>query len=335
MNSARATTGNETATFAGGCFWCLEPPFARIEGVLEVLPGYTGGDTPDPSYEEVCSGRTGHFEAVRVTYDPDRVSYDRLLEVFWRQIDPTDPGGQFADRGSQYRTAIFHHSPEQRELAEKSKAELGTSGLFDKPIVTAILPAGEFFAAEEHHREYYKKCPVRYRLYKQGSGRSAFLEENWGRAKAAPSPPETRETYRRPPDEELKKILTPLQYRVTREDGTEKPFDNEYWNNHRRGIYVDVISGEPLFSSADKFDSGTGWPSFTRPLVEENIVEREDRSFFSVRTEVRSRLADSHLGHVFPDGPPPTGLRYCLNSAALRFIPEEDLEKEGYGHLLR
>ncbi len=334
MNSVEAATGVKTATFAGGCFWCLEPPFAPIEGVVEVMPGYTGGDTPDPTYEEVSSGRTGHFEAIRVTYDPSRVSYGRLLEIFWRQIDPTDPGGQFADRGSQYRTAVFYHTPEQRELTEKSRADLQASGVFAKPIVTEILPAGEFFPAEEHHRGYYKKCPVRYRLYKRGSGRAAFLEETWDREKAAPSPTPTRENYRRPPDEELKKTLTPLQYRVTRQDGTERPFDNEYWNNKRRGIYVDVVSGEPLFSSEDKFDSGTGWPSFTRPLVEENVVEREDRSIFPVRTEVRGRRGDSHLGHVFPDGPPPTGLRYCINSAALRFIPEEDLEKEGLGEFL-
>jgi len=333
MNTANERTETGTATFAGGCFWCLEPPFREVEGVLEVMPGYTGGRTADPTYEEVCSGRTGHFEAVRVTYDPDRVSYDRLLEIFWRQIDPTDPGGQFADRGSQYRTAVFYHNPEQQERAERSKSELAAAGVFEKPIATEILPAGEFFPAEEHHRQYYQKCPVRYELYKRGSGREAYLEKKWGNAPAPPPAAADESSYRKPPDEELKKNLTPLQYRVTQEDGTEPPFRNEYWDNKREGIYVDIVSGEPLFSSADKFDSGTGWPSFSRPLVPENIVEREDRSFFSVRTEVRSRLADSHLGHVFPDGPPPTGLRYCLNSAALRFIPEEDLEKEGYGHL--
>ncbi len=190
MNSAVQGNETATATFAGGCFWCLEPPFAQVEGVLEVIPGYTGGDTPNPTYEEVCGGRSGHFEAVRVTYDPVRVSYDRLLEIFWRQIDPTDPGGQFADRGSQYRTAVFYHNPEQKKRAERSKAELGASGVFEKPVVTAILPAGEFFPTEEYHREYYRKCPVRYRFYKQGSGREAYLEERWGGEDETPAPAE-------------------------------------------------------------------------------------------------------------------------------------------------
>ena len=180
MNPAADVTAAETATFAGGCFWCLEPPFREVDGVLEVMPGYTGGSRPNPTYEEVCAGDTGHAEAVRVTFDPARVSYRRLLEIFWRQIDPTDPGGQFADRGSQYRTAIFYHTPEQKQEAEKSKAELAAAGIFTRPIVTEIVPAGEFFPAEEYHRQYAQKCPIRYQLYRQGSGRKTFLEEQWG-----------------------------------------------------------------------------------------------------------------------------------------------------------
>jgi peptide methionine sulfoxide reductase msrA/msrB len=335
QNESSSSTRLEEATFAGGCFWCIEAVFEKLEGVVEVTSGYTGGQTENPTYEEVSSGTTGHLEAVHVSYDSSKITYAELLDVFWRQIDPTDPGGQFSDRGQQYRTAIFYHSDEQKRLAEVSKQELEGSGRFDKPIVTELLRASTFYEAEDYHQDYYKTCPVRYTSYRQGSGRDRYLTEMWAEGEDASPPESSDQDYVRPAEEELKEMLTPLQYEVTQQCGTEKPFDNEYWDNKREGIYVDVVSGEPLFSSHDKFDSGSGWPSFTKPLEPDNITEREDLTGSMVRTEVRSNQADSHLGHLFSDGPAPTGMRYCINSAALRFIPKEDLEKEGYADYLK
>jgi peptide methionine sulfoxide reductase msrA/msrB len=314
----------EIATLAGGCFWCIEAPFEKVQGVVKVISGYAGGTKENPTYKEVSSGRTDYREAVQVYYDPEVISYAEILDIFWRQFDPTDDGGSFADRGFQYTSAIFYHDEDQKKIAEKLKKALDNSGIFHKQIVTPIIEFTTFYPAEDYHQDFYKKDPDRYYSYRKGSGRDTFIMNKWNDEKE----------YKKPSDKEIKKKLNDLQYKVTQQEGTERAFNNEYWDNKKAGIYVDIISGEPLFSSKDKFESGTGWPSFIKPIDPKYIVKKEDSSLGMRRIEVRSKFGDSHLGHVFEDGPEPTNLRYCMNSASMRFIPKEKMEEEGYGEYL-
>ena len=351
-NEATIPSGPKTAVMGTGCFWCVEHDFAQVRGVLNVVSGYAGGTGENPTYENYAHG--GYREVVEVTYDPSIVSYGNLVEHAIKYGDPTDPDGSFGDRGKYYAPVIQYANDAERDIALKVIAKIDMMHVYPSPITIDVVPSAPFFPAEEYHQDYAEKNPLRYNFYRSRSGRSDFIEKYWGENAgdfvASESPElqalKTRipmnaknerpwETFVKPDDAKLKEILSPLAYEVTQEDGTERSRTSPYDKLYERGIYVDVVSGEPLFFSRDKYDSGTGWPSFVKPISDEAVTLHEDRKLFSVRTEVRSRYADSHLGHVFDDGPSDRGgKRYCMNGVALRFIPEAEMKGTAYEYLL-
>lgn len=336
---------------AGGCFWCTESEYEHHRGVITAVSGYADSVTDNPVYTDVSSGKVKAREAVQVIYDEKVISNARILEIYFRHIDPTDAGGQFADRGYQYSPAIYYFNDAQKNLATTLIKKINDTGKFPSSVKVEVLPYTNFYPAEEYHQDYKDKNPVRYSAYREANGRNAFVRKNWqddspyvkdifssqtlSAAETTIMSKKHWEDFTQEEKAEKLKTLTELQLKVTQEEGTERAFTHEYNDNKKEGLYVDIVSGEPLFSSRDKYDSGSGWPSFVKPLATSSVSLREDKGLFTSRTEVRSVIADSHLGHVFPDGPQDKGgLRYCMNGAALLFVPKEELESRGYGEYL-
>lgn len=316
--------GLETIYLAGGCFWGVDEYFGRIDGVIDVVSGYANGTTDNPSYEDVVYANTGHAETVSVTYDSSKIDLTDILLYYFKVIDPTSLNQQGNDVGTQYRTGIYY---EDESKVETIKKVIDTQQeQYDKKIVVEVLPLEHFFVAEEYHQDYLKKNPRGYcTINLQEAETGVTRDDELGKSKV----------YSKLSDEELKERLSPEAYSVTQKNGTDTPYIHPYDQLDQKGIYVDIVSGEALFSSEDKYDSGTGWPTFTKPIKEDALKEFKDTSSGTKRVEVRSNLADSHLGHVFDDGPQESGgLRYCINGSALRFIDYENMEEEGYKEYL-